>query len=88
MIRGHEAFRAGDINYTGGISKTGDRRVRTLLHEAANVMLARRLERKETKTSSPSGAVGIGDRAGSVAAGDLIGRLRFATKAPQTQLTP
>ena len=28
-------------NYTGSISKRGDRRVRTLLYEAANVMLTR-----------------------------------------------
>ena len=32
--------RAG-TDYTGGISKCGDRRVRTLLYEAANVMLTR-----------------------------------------------
>jgi hypothetical protein len=31
----------GELDYTGGISKCGDRRVRTLLHEAANVMLTR-----------------------------------------------
>lgn len=30
-----------EIDYTGHISKTGDRRVRTLLYEAANVMLTR-----------------------------------------------
>ncbi|ETX10576.1 transposase [Roseivivax halodurans JCM 10272] len=32
---------SGEIDYTGHISKTGDRRVRTLLYEAANVMLTR-----------------------------------------------
>src|SRR3954469_19713923 len=31
----------GEVDYTGGISKCGDRRVRTLLYEAANVMLTR-----------------------------------------------
>jgi hypothetical protein len=30
-----------EIDYTGSISKCGDRRVRTLLYEAANVMLTR-----------------------------------------------
>jgi transposase len=32
---------SGEVNYVGGISKCGDRRVRTLLYEAANVMLTR-----------------------------------------------
>ena len=32
---------SGEIDYTGSISKCGDRRVRTLLYEAANVMLTR-----------------------------------------------
>ena len=31
----------GEVDYTGGISKCGDKRVRTLLYEAANVMLTR-----------------------------------------------
>ena len=31
----------GEIDYTGGISKCDDRRIRTLLYEAANVMLTR-----------------------------------------------
>jgi transposase len=32
-------YRSGEVDYVGGISKCGDRRVRTLLYEAANVML-------------------------------------------------
>ena len=32
---------SGEMDYTGSISKCGDRRVRTLLYEAANVMLTR-----------------------------------------------
>jgi Transposase IS116/IS110/IS902 family len=32
---------SGEVDYTGGISKCGDRWVRTLLYEAANVMLTR-----------------------------------------------
>ena len=32
---------SGEIDYTGSISRCGDRRVRTLLYEAANVMLTR-----------------------------------------------
>lgn len=32
---------SGEIDYSGSISKCGDRRVRTLLYEAANVMLTR-----------------------------------------------
>jgi len=34
-------YQSGEIDYVGGISKVGDRRDRTLLHEAANVMLTR-----------------------------------------------
>jgi len=34
-------YQSGEIDYTGGISKCGDRRIRTLLHEAANVLLTR-----------------------------------------------
>jgi transposase len=34
-------YSSGQIDYTGSISKCGDRRVRTLLYEAANVMLTR-----------------------------------------------
>jgi transposase len=34
-------YQSGEIDYTGGISKSGDRRMRTLLYEAANVMLTR-----------------------------------------------
>lgn len=34
-------YQSGEVDYTGGISKCGDRRVRTLLYKAANVMLTR-----------------------------------------------
>lgn len=34
-------YQLGEVDYTGSISKCGDRRVRTLLYEAANVMLTR-----------------------------------------------
>jgi transposase len=34
-------YQSGEIDYAGRISKAGDRRVRTLLYEAANVMLTR-----------------------------------------------
>jgi len=34
-------YQSGEIDYTGSISKNGDRRVRTLLYEAANVLLTR-----------------------------------------------
>ena len=34
-------YQSGEIDYTGSISKCGDRRVRTLLYEAANVVLTR-----------------------------------------------
>lgn len=34
-------YQPGEIDYAGHIPKTGDRRVRTLLYEAANVMLTR-----------------------------------------------
>ena len=41
-------YQSGEVDYVGGISKCGDRRVRTLLYEAANVMLTR------TRASSSS----------------------------------
>ena len=34
-------YQSDEVDYTGSISKCGDRRVRTLLYEAANVMLTR-----------------------------------------------
>jgi transposase len=34
-------YQSGEVDYVGGIAKCGDRRVRTLLYEAANVMLTR-----------------------------------------------
>jgi transposase len=34
-------YQSGEVDYTGGISKCGDWRMRTLLYEAANVMLTR-----------------------------------------------
>ena len=34
-------YQSGEVDYTGSISTCGDRRVRTLLYEAANVMLTR-----------------------------------------------
>ena len=36
-----DGINPGEVDYVGGISKCGDRRVRTLLYEAANVMLTR-----------------------------------------------
>jgi transposase len=34
-------YQSGEVDYSGSISKCGDRRVRTLLYEAANVLLTR-----------------------------------------------
>jgi transposase len=34
-------YQSGEVDYVGSISKCGDRRARTLLYEAANVMLTR-----------------------------------------------
>jgi transposase len=34
-------YQSGEVDYTGSISRCGDRRLRTLLYEAANVMLTR-----------------------------------------------
>lgn len=34
-------YQSGEVDYTGSISKCGDRRMRTLLYQAANVMLTR-----------------------------------------------
>jgi transposase len=42
-------YQSGEVDYAGSISKCGDRRVRTLLYEAANVMLTRYKGRLELK---------------------------------------
>jgi hypothetical protein len=34
-------YQSGEVDYIGSISKCGDRRLRTFLYEAANVMLTR-----------------------------------------------
>jgi transposase len=34
-------YQSGEVDYSGSISKCGDRRLRTLLYEASNVMLTR-----------------------------------------------
>ena len=50
-------YQSGEVDYIGGISKCGDRRVRTLLYEAANVMLTRykgQLKLKDWASRSPS----------------------------------
>jgi hypothetical protein len=50
-------YQSGEVDYTGGISKCGDRRVRTLLYEAANVMLTRykgQLKLKAWALSTPN----------------------------------
>ena len=38
-------YQSGEVDYTGSISKCGDRRMRILLYEAANVMLTRYRDR-------------------------------------------
>ena len=42
-------YQSGEVDYSGRISKTGDRRVRSLLYEAANVMLTRTKEELKLK---------------------------------------
>jgi transposase len=39
-------YQSGEVDYTGSISKCGDRRVRTLLYEAAKVLMVLRLEHR------------------------------------------
>jgi transposase len=41
---------SGEVDYIGSISKCGDRRVRTLLYEAANVILTRYKKPLKLKT--------------------------------------
>jgi hypothetical protein len=47
-------YQSGEVDYVGGISKCGDRRVRTLLYEAGNVVL--------TRYKGPAQAEGLGLR--------------------------
>jgi transposase len=39
FVPGSRRHQSGEVDYVSGISKCGDRRMRTLLYEAANVML-------------------------------------------------
>jgi hypothetical protein len=51
-------YQSGEVDYGGGISKCGDWRMRTLLYEAANVMLTRYKANSNSRTGpsrSPSG---------------------------------
>jgi transposase len=45
-------YQSGELDYTGSISKCGDGRLRTLLYEAANVMLTRYRGHGETSDAS------------------------------------
>src|SRR6476620_282769 len=47
-------YQSGEVDYVGSISKCGDRRVRTLLYEAANVMLTRYKGQLKLKATGPS----------------------------------
>ena len=65
-------YQSGEIDYTGSISKCGDRRVRTLLYEAANVMLTRYVANSRSRTgrsplagARPCARRGSRSRAGS-----------------------
>jgi transposase len=45
-------YQSGELDHTGSISKCGDGRLRTLLYEAANVMLTRYRGHGETSDAS------------------------------------
>src|ERR1700677_861084 len=49
-------YQSGEVDYVGGISKCGDRRVRTLLYEAANVMLTAVVQSVHEGAETPTGA--------------------------------
>src|ERR1700722_7597008 len=63
-------YQSGEADYTGGISKCGDRRVRTLLYEAANVMLTRY-----------KGQLKLKDWAFAIASGQRCARRRLLWRA-------
>jgi Transposase IS116/IS110/IS902 family len=54
-------YQSGEVDYTGGISKCGDRRVRTLLYEAASVILTRLQEPAQTEGLGPRDRPAIND---------------------------
>ena len=47
-------YQSGEVDYVGSISKCGDRRVRTLLYEAANVMLNAPTRASSSSRTGPS----------------------------------
>ena len=55
---GPRRYQSGEVDYVGSISKCGDRRVRTLLYEAANVMLTRYKGQLKLKDCGPSPSPG------------------------------
>ena len=57
-------YQSGEVDYVGSISKCGDRRVRTLLYEAANVMLTRYKGQLEGSRTGPSRSPAINDAQG------------------------
>ena len=58
-------YQPGEVDYTGSISKCGDRRVRTLLYEAANVMLTRYRGTAEAQGLGPRDRQTIDDAQGA-----------------------
>ena len=57
-------YQSGEVDYVGGISKCGDRRVRTLLYEAANVMLTRYKGKLKLKDWSAADRQAVNDAQG------------------------
>jgi transposase len=60
-------YQSGEVDYTGSISECGDRQVRTLLYEAANVMLTRY-----------RGALALKERAPDIARRSTLRKARIA----------
>jgi transposase len=86
-------YQSGGVDYTGGISKCGERRVRTLLYEAANVMLTRYKGQLELKDWAFAIAQRSTMRKAKVAPArrlaiimHIIGRLRFQPSRPAPSL--
>jgi transposase len=71
-------YQSAEVDYTGSISKCGDRRVRMLLYEAANVMLTR----YRGKLALKDWALDIGQRSTMRKARIALDRHHHARHAP------
>ena len=77
-------YQSGEVDYVGSISKCGDRRVRTPLYEAANVMLTRYKGQLKLK-DWPRDRQAINDAQGQSRLGERRLEIRSAMRCCETR---